>query len=1062
MHKSILLGSLAVSGILIFNVDRLLAQITPDNTLGNESSIVNTRDDTSEKIDGGAIRGQNLFHSFEEFNVDAGRGVYFSNPEVITNIFSRVTGNNVSNILGTLGVDGAANLFLINPNGIIFGEGASLDVQGSFAATTADGIEFGEQGFFSATNPESPNLLTINPSAYLFNQIPPGAIANNSTAPDPTGSFAVGLSVPVGQNLSLIGGDITFNSGLITASGVRVEIGGLSAAGTIDINADGSLVFPANVARGNVVLSNSSAIQVIANGGGAIVVNSNNLELTEGSVFFAGIGTSLSSEDDLGGDIIINATDRVIFDGVGLNGLSSGISNFVLAQAVGNAGNIEIVSNELSLTNGGTISSSIAGQGNTGEISIDASQVSFDGILSGISRSILENGAGNTGNIVITTEDFSITNGGTISSLVSGRGNTGDLTIEASNNIVVDGGDIDPNSISASQISNFIFETGAGNIGKIDISGKNLVLTNGGSIQNSILGQGTSGTISIDTSDTISIDESKITSLVLGNGDSGDIILRSRDRISLAETSQITSNVLGVGNSGNIQIFTTNLQLSNSSIGNSNTGMGNAGNISIDVSELFSASNGSLINSNIGQPDGTPAEGKVGNIAINAKNITLTEGSQLQAGFFANSQGESGSISIVATDSISFDGNNSGIFTNVEPGAIADGSNIILQANSISFTNGSALTAGNAGMGNTGNILIQANDRFLAANDVLIQSNVGQSDNTSAVGNVGNINIEAKNVTLTGNAQLQAGFFSNSQGKSGSVVVKATDSIAFEDRSGIFTDVAVNAIADGGDIRLEADSISLTDTSGLTTSIAGIGNAGDIIIKANSFTLDRQSALLAANTPSASNSNILSGGNIDLEISNNLILNDSNISTQASTNANGGNINIAADAVIAFDDSDIFAFAAEGQGGNINLNTPAYFGENFTLNSLTSNPDSLRNNSQADINATGAVSGAVNIPDVSFIQNSLTELPDNSIDTDRLVADSCVAPAGNRQEGKFIITGKGGLPVSPGNSSLSEFSTGEVRSLPQNNTWKKGDPIVEPQGVYRLTNGKLVLSRECN
>ncbi|MDJ0688902.1 MAG: filamentous hemagglutinin N-terminal domain-containing protein [Xenococcaceae cyanobacterium MO_188.B32] len=178
--QSFLLGSLTLSGILIFNLDRAMAQIIPDNTLGDENSIVNPRDATSDSIDGGARRGQNLFHSFQEFNVDAGRGIYFSNPDAVNNIFSRVTGNNVSNILGTLGVDGAANLFLINPNGIIFGEDARLDIQGSFAATTADGIEFDDRGFFSATQPEQSSLLTINPGAFFYNQVAnqPGNIIN--------------------------------------------------------------------------------------------------------------------------------------------------------------------------------------------------------------------------------------------------------------------------------------------------------------------------------------------------------------------------------------------------------------------------------------------------------------------------------------------------------------------------------------------------------------------------------------------------------------------------------------------------------------------------------------------------------------------------------------------------------------------------------------------------------------------------------------------------------------------------------------------------------------------
>ncbi|MEN9871769.1 MAG: hypothetical protein RLZZ171_2761, partial [Cyanobacteriota bacterium] len=191
---------------------------------------------------------------------------------------------------------------------------------------------------------------------------------------------------------------------------------------------------------------------------------------------------------------------------------------------------------------------------------------------------------------------------------------------------------------------------------------------------------------------------------------------------------------------------------------------------------------------------------------------------------------------------------------------------------------------------------------------------------------------------------------------------------------------------------------------------------------------------------------------------------DSDISTNVLNGAGGGgNIDITADSIIAFDDSDIFAFAADGQGGDITLDTPAYFAENFTFNSLTSNPDNLDNNSRADLNATGAVSGVVSIPDVSFIQNGLTNLPDNSINTDELVANSCVSPVGKRQEGKFIITGTGGLPVRPGNDSISDFATGEVRNVPSNNSgWQRGDPIVEPQGVYRLTNGKLVMSRECS
>ncbi|MGL6340177.1 MAG: hypothetical protein ACRC80_13695, partial [Waterburya sp.] len=107
--------------------------------------------------------------------------------------------------------------------------------------------------------------------------------------------------------------------------------------------------------------------------------------------------------------------------------------------------------------------------------------------------------------------------------------------------------------------------------------------------------------------------------------------------------------------------------------------------------------------------------------------------------------------------------------------------------------------------------------------------------------------------------------------------------------------------------------------------------------------------------------------------------------------------------------------------------------------------------------------GSVSIPDVSFIQNSLNNLPDDSINTDELVANSCVVPVGERRQGKFIITGGESLPVRPGNGIPSKYPTGEVRNVPESNhsSWHRGDPIVEPQGAYRLANGKFVLSREC-
>lgn len=210
------MSTLAIAGVLTFFENFALAQIQRDGTLGSESSIITPKlidGQSIDQIDGGAVRGTNLYHSFEQFSVSAGSTAHFNNAINIQNIISRVTGNSISNIDGILKANGTANLFLINPNGIVFGSNASLNIGGSFVASTASSLNFADGTKFSATSPQTTPLLTLSVPIGLQFGATAAPIRNQSQA-KPDGAVnifrqGVGLQVQQGKTLALIGGDIT-------------------------------------------------------------------------------------------------------------------------------------------------------------------------------------------------------------------------------------------------------------------------------------------------------------------------------------------------------------------------------------------------------------------------------------------------------------------------------------------------------------------------------------------------------------------------------------------------------------------------------------------------------------------------------------------------------------------------------------------------------------------------------------------------------------------------------------------------------------------------------------
>jgi filamentous hemagglutinin family protein len=237
--------SLSFIAIVLLSTSAAQAQIyqpsnrTPvaDNTLGTQVTGANN----NFTINGGLIRGANILHSFQDFSVPTGGSATFTNGVGIQAVVSRVTGNLSSDINGIVNTQGA-NFFLINPNGVVFGPNAQLNVGSSFVATTANNAILsdgnGTSFTFGTSNITDTPLLSVNQNVGL-NVTRLNFLANSA----PITNYANLQTNNPNQYIGLIGGDITLDAGdgrgNIVAPGGRVDIGGLRSAGPVEVNGQG-------------------------------------------------------------------------------------------------------------------------------------------------------------------------------------------------------------------------------------------------------------------------------------------------------------------------------------------------------------------------------------------------------------------------------------------------------------------------------------------------------------------------------------------------------------------------------------------------------------------------------------------------------------------------------------------------------------------------------------------------------------------------------------------------------------------------------------------------------
>jgi filamentous hemagglutinin family protein len=1051
------------------------AQITPDSTLGAESSMLtpNVSIDglPADRVDGGAIRGTSLFHSFQQFNVENGQRVFFANPAGIENIFSRVTGTNPSTILGTLGINGGANLFLLNPNGIIFSPNARLDLRGSFLASTAKSIKFTDDIEFSTLNPSAPPLLTLNVPLGLQYGQDVGRIlvqgqGNELRINQETGevlevNLTGGLEVEPGQTLALAGGEVVLEGGSLSAESGRVEVWSVQGEGLVGLTPTNLGWELSNQGVQNfqdIRLSQAAAIDTSGAGGGNIQLQGRRVALEDGSFLL-----SLTRGEGSGGTMSIRASESIKATGSAPNGEASLFLTETLSIA--KAGDVEINTRRLILQNGAQVSSSTFNQGSGGKIIVNASElveatgISQTGNFASGLFSVARESTGEGGRVELTTKQLVLQDGAQVSATTFSQGSGGNVLVNASESVEA----IGTAPIGTSGL--FAGSESTGNGGTVKIITGKLILQEGARVSTSASSQGNGGDVLVKASELVK---------AIGIAQNGNF------------GSGLVAQTQDSGNGGKVEINTKKLILRDGALVSATAfGEGSGGDVLIKASEsvevIGMAKNGRFVSSLNAQTRGSKNGGRV---EINTRSLILQDGGQVSAA--TANQGNGGDVLVNASESVEVIGiaeNGrfaSGLSAQAQAGT-GNGGTVTIKTGRFLASKGAQILAAvfDNSSGNGGNININASEIELA----------GTSDNgdptivfaaTRGRGNGGEIKIETDRLIVQEGAQVGAGTFSSGQG--GNVFVKASDSVEligtvpqvpnrpfFRDQSGqqfpsgLFT--GSEAIGTAGNLTVETENLRLRDGAAIAVNNQDVGDAGNLKVVARNLLLDNQ-AVLSATTVSGQ------GGNIKLNIDDLLLLRrNSQISTSAGIDrggGDGGNININSGLIVAIpdEDSDITANAYQGRGGNINITTQGLFGLEFR-NSETDLSDIT---ASSEFGIAGVVD--INILDVDPAQG-LTELPTEIIDVSGLIGQDFCRVVGKNSE--FVVTGRGGLPVSPNETLRANAPWEDLRLVDESEPTafklppaarseqpktKDNQPerIVEAQGWITSSNGNVLLT----
>lgn len=536
-------------------------------------------------ITGRSRLGDNLFHSFSRFSIAEGVSATFEDSGA-ANIFASVS-DELSTINGTLAVTGVgnANLFLINPRGIVFGPKATLSLEGSFIASSAERINFSNGAQFSSSHHLSPSLSVSTPVGLQFGARP-GSVTNYAQSgaiprtpiEGPVNSFMrpSGLRVADGKTLALVGQGVFLEAGTLTANSGRVEVGSVAAHSNLSLFLAPEspqrieLGYEAVSEFADIHFTQSSQINVSGDRG-EVIVRGENISFSDQSSV-----TNFTSKLDRAGKIEIIAGERIELD-----------SSFVFfPQALGDLEDgvaLDVVANQLGLRNGSVlVGATIGPVGKGGNITINAREfVEMTGANELTTNYISASsfGGGASGNIAINTRRLLVADGSQIESLTAGSGPGGDVEINATQiNVVGAAPALTP------PVATRLF-TGVGLV---------LEATSTAPSVSKILA--TSGIEEVDSRQ------------ATGLGGSLNI---SADTLSVSDRAQITVGSFGFGNSGDLDIVARNVRLNNQAQLSAASVLGDGGNLRLDGLETLILRQGSRVSAQSGGGSG-------GNIFINS------------------------------------------------------------------------------------------------------------------------------------------------------------------------------------------------------------------------------------------------------------------------------------------------------------------------------------------------------------------------------------------------------------------------------------------------------------